>query len=238
MTRSISALPVSAYRPVASWRHTASIVAVMLALVLVGALFQHRSTNAPPVTTHPHVIPLYLQLLVMEWALFFFVWKRGLQTTGTTLRDVIGGRWASARDVAIDLALASLLLGSWKLVAPWLDRLLGPAHAASIVAYLPRGVVESVLWVALSLSAGFSEEFVFRGYFQRQFEAWTGNRAVALVLQAALFGVAHAYQGVVACVKIACFGAFFGLLALWRRSLRPGMIAHATIDILSGIFRV
>jgi len=30
----------------------------------------------------------------------------------------------------------------------------------------------------------------------------------------------------------------FGLLALWRGSLRPGIIAHAGSDILSGIFRI
>jgi hypothetical protein len=30
----------------------------------------------------------------------------------------------------------------------------------------------------------------------------------------------------------------FGLLALWRGSLRPGMIAHSGTDILSGIFGI
>jgi hypothetical protein len=40
-----------------------------------------------------------------------------------------------------------------------------------------------------------------------------------------------------ACVKIACFGALYGLVAIWRGSLRPGMMAHAWSDILSGIFR-
>jgi hypothetical protein len=30
----------------------------------------------------------------------------------------------------------------------------------------------------------------------------------------------------------------FGLLAIWRGSLRPGMIAHAGSDILSGIFGI
>jgi membrane protease YdiL (CAAX protease family) len=79
---------------------------------------------------------------------------------------------------------------------------------------------------------------VFRGYFQRQFEAFTGSKWLALCLQAVLFGISHGYQGAQACVKIAIFGALFGLLALWRGSLRPGIIAHAGSDILSGIFRI
>jgi hypothetical protein len=39
-------------------------------------------------------------------------------------------------------------------------------------------------------------------------------------------------------VKIAIFGAMYGLLAIWRKSLRPGMMAHAWSDILSGIFGI
>jgi hypothetical protein len=59
-----------------------------------------------------------------------------------------------------------------------------------------------------------------------------------LFLQAALFGISHGYQGIEACAKIAIFGAMFGLLAIWRNSLRPGMMAHAWSDILSGIFGI
>jgi membrane protease YdiL (CAAX protease family) len=61
---------------------------------------------------------------------------------------------------------------------------------------------------------------------------------MAWVLQALLFGISHGYQGIEACVRIAVYGALFGLLALWRGSLRPGMMAHAGSDILSGIFRI
>ncbi len=36
-------------------------------------------------------------------------------------------------------------------------------------------------------------------------------------------------------ITITVYGALFGLLAWWRRSLRPGMIAHAWTDIFSGV---
>jgi hypothetical protein len=35
---------------------------------------------------------------------------------------------------------------------------------------------------------------------------------------------------------IAVYGCMFGALALWRRSLRPGIIAHFLQDSISGIF--
>jgi len=61
---------------------------------------------------------------------------------------------------------------------------------------------------------------------------------IALFLHAVLFGVAHGYQGLEAWVKIAIFGALYGLVALWCGSLLPGMMAHGGGDILSGIFRM
>jgi hypothetical protein len=66
----------------------------------------------------------------------------------------------------------------------------------------------------------------------------TGSKWAAVCLQAVLFGVGHGYQGVQATAKIALFGALFGALAIWRGSLRPGIMAHAFGDILSGIFGI
>jgi len=115
--------------------------------------------------------------------------------------------------------------------------LTGNGHAASIGGFMPRRPTEIALWILLSLSAGFVEELVFRGYFQRQFEAWTGSRSLALLLQSLLFGVSHGYQGLMACARIAVYGMIFGVVALWRKSLRPGMMAHAMTDIIVGLPR-
>ena len=219
--------------------HTALFVALFLALTLGGAFFQREARSEPGrILQHPNVVPLYLSLIAMEWGLFFYVWKGGLHRSGMKLRDLIGGRWQSLKDVAIDAILALGIWTVWMIIEKGWEHWFGPEHAASIQTFLPRRGVEILLWVALSISAGICEEVVFRGYFQRQFEAFTRSKWIALFLQAVLFGISHGYQGVQACVKIAIFGALFGLLALWRGSLRPGIIAHAGSDILSGIFRI
>jgi len=219
--------------------HTALFVALFLALTLGGAFFQREARSEPGrILQHPNVVPLYLSLIAMEWGLFFYVWKGGLHRSGMKLRDLIGGRWQSLKDVAIDAILALGIWTVWMIIEKGWEHWFGPEHAASIQTFLPRRGVEILLWVALSISAGICEEVVFRGYFQRQFEAFTRSKWIALFLQAVLFGISHGYQGVQACVKIATFGALFGLLALWRGSLRPGIIAHTGSDILSGIFRI
>src|SRR5262249_39037875 len=111
------------------------------------------------------------------------------------------------------------------------------SHAASISRLLPNGAAESALWVLLSISAGICEEFVFRGYLQRQLTAFTGHPSIGLLLQSAVFGIAHGYQGLRASLVVALYGALFTALALWRKSLRPGMMAHAWTDIAGGLLR-
>jgi membrane protease YdiL (CAAX protease family) len=123
---------------------------------------------------------------------------------------------------------------AWLGIGRACDLWLGHGSARSVDSYLPRGPVEIGLWVALSLSAGFCEEIVFRGYFQRQFAALARSRPAGLVMQALLFGISHGYQGVDAAVRITLFGLLFGALAQSRRSLRPGMAAHAWTDVYSG----
>jgi len=73
---------------------------------------------------------------------------------------------------------------------------LGPSHLESVGFLTPRGGAEVALWVMMSVTAGFCEELVYRGYLQRQFLALTGSAALAVLVQAVLFGIAHWYQGV------------------------------------------
>jgi membrane protease YdiL (CAAX protease family) len=233
--------PPAPARPglVAPLWHTALLVVFLLAMTAAGAAFQ-QNAQAHPVVAEPHrdMSRLYLSLLLGEWGLVYYVWKGGLRRTGTTLGELIGGRWARARDVLTDLVLGFGLWGTWLIVQPLLERMLAPGHAASIDSMLPTSPLEIALWIALSLSAGFCEEVVFRGYLQRQFTVLTGGRWPAWLLVAVLFGVSHGYQGVQACVRITIFAALFGLLALWRRSLRPGILAHAWTDIAAGLIRI
>lgn len=215
--------------------HTALLVGLFLLLTVSGSLFQ-RGAQANPgaLQQHPRMWPVYLSLIAMEWALVWYVW-RGVRRTGTRLRDLIGGRWASAKDVLVDAILACGLWALWVGVTTAWEKWLGASHAASIRTFLPERMPEILLWIAVSISAGICEEIVFRGYLQQQCRALTHSGFVAVFLQAVLFGISHGYQGVEATIKIAIYGALFGLLALWRKSLRPGMVAHAWSDIFSGI---
>ena len=235
-TIAASGLEFQSSKPVAPWWHTSLLIAIFLGLALSGAFFQRQARAEPGMLEHhPNVVPPYLSLIAMEWGLVLYV-RKGLRRTGTKLIELIGGRWTSAKDVLKDAALALGVWGTWSLGEMAWNRWLGSGHAASIQSMLPQRGIEILLWICVSASAGFCEELVFRGYFQRQFHSYTHSRWIALFLQAVLFGVSHGYQGIEACVKIAVFGVLYGVTALWRGSLRAGMMAHAWSDIMSGIF--
>jgi uncharacterized protein len=231
---------LSAHGPVAEDRSSVApvwhtVVFVVVTLGLTGL----QAQQTPKVSTMniPTRLPVYLVMIVFALILLSYVWLLGLRPAGKTLRDIIGGRWNHPRDFWLDVGIA---LAFWMVVAGMLVAMRGllgqnKEGLQAMRMLIPRTYAEMVVWVVLSVTAGFCEELIFRGYLQRQFLALTGNPAFAVVLQAIVFGVAHLYQGWKGALTITVYGGLFGALAAWRKSLRPGMIQHASQDTFSGI---
>jgi membrane protease YdiL (CAAX protease family) len=217
---------------VASWRHTATLTAVLLGIALLGLIALSRARTGGP--GEPAGAGTYLGLLAAEWGLFVYL-RLGLKRRGTSLVRLISARELTPRTLAVDgllgLALLAILLGaSWSI-----GQLLGPGNGALVQALGVRDPALVPLWIILSLSAGFVEELTFRGYFQRQFAALAGRPWLGVVAQALLFGVTHGYQGGMLMLRIVLLGLIFGVAAQLRRSLVPGMAAHAGLDIIGGL---
>lgn len=99
---------------------------------------------------------------------------------------------------------------------------------------LPHSPDELRWFVAASLTAGFCEEFLFRGYLIWAFEpllGWWGAAALSL----SGFAAAHAYQGREGVIKSGLVGAVLTLLVALSGSLIPAIVLHALVDILSGV---
>jgi membrane protease YdiL (CAAX protease family) len=215
--------------------HTLGLIGILLLAVAFGAWFQQRpESQSAGEAERRSVIGLYISALLLDWALFYYVWRFATRY-GTTFERIAGERWSGAGDVARDVAIAIPFWVVWQAAAILTHRFLGPSAAKSIGAFLPRSGSEITLWIGVSATAGFCEEFVFRGYLQQQLQAWTGRPGVALAVQSVCFGIAHAYQGIQNAAVITVLGALYGGLALWRRSTRPGMLAHAWSDVYGGL---
>jgi CAAX protease family protein len=235
----VPATPADGRRLVAPLWHTIVLIAFLFALAAYGAYAQLHAKPGPElVERRGSTVPLYLSLIAAEWGLLRFVVAGGLKKTGTSLRDLIGRRWAGWRDVARDVLIALAAWVVWTASESLIRHALGNDTAKDIGALLPRSPLEITTWVGLSLTAGFCEEAIFRGYLQRQFQAITGSAVAAVLLQAVVFGISHGYQGLRNVVAITILGLVYGAIVLWRKSLKPTMILHAGTDVVSGIFGI
>lgn len=207
---------------------------VLLACVSAG-LFRMQSLGSDAGGAPHGSVPVYLAVMACEWALVGYIWIGGRRQGAVPLRDLIGGRWSGMNAVLRDLGVAVAFWIVWTLMAIAVNALVGPSHSKPLAFMSPSGAAEITLWVMMSLTAGFCEELVYRGYLQRQALALSGSAALAVLFQAVIFGAGHWYQGVKMVVVITVLGTLFGNLAHWRKSLRPGMISHAWSDILNVI---
>jgi len=226
-----SASPSSVFGPrslIASRTHTAILASTFAFLALAGGYAQGTGRVSRAAPTAHQVIQLYFTALAVEWASVYYVWI-GTRRRNVTLRSLLGGRWDSPKTIAIDVVTAAVLWSVWLAIVSALP------GTDSVQSLLPRTPIEFSIWILVAMSAGFCEELVFRGYFQRQFLALTGSAGAAITLQALVFGVGHSYEGAWAVAKITAYGILFGLLAAWRKSLRPGMLAHAWSDIFAAV---
>jgi uncharacterized protein len=230
-------------QPVAPAWHTAGVAILVVGLAALGPL--HLGALLRDGLAHlPGIGPLlaamtprqtgYVFTLSGEWLIFAFIWL-GVRLQGVPFSAVTGAMpWRASRLVR-DLGVALLFLLAAGIVLNVTGHLLHAVPAAALKTMLPQSLADKLLFAVLALTAGVCEETIFRGYLQRQLTAWLGSRALGLLLQAVLFGAAHIYQGYIMVVQIAVFGVMFGLLALWRKNLRPGMIAHFVQDAVSGL---
>lgn len=210
-------------QPIATTRHTCIVLAV---LAIVSISTWRANTTRKPGSAPPSRIAFYAGAILAEAALLYFV-ARGLRITP---RELIGDF------SAIDIPIAAAFWFVARVALNALRRVLGGADSR-VAGLTPTTPAEKIVWIALSLAAGIAEEFAYRGYLQRQFTAWTRSRTAGVLLQAMVFGLSHGYQNVQSMIVVAAYGLLFGLLALWRGTLAPGMLAHAATDIVGGLWR-
>jgi membrane protease YdiL (CAAX protease family) len=99
---------------------------------------------------------------------------------------------------------------------------------------LPRTRTELTWFGGVALTAGFCEEFLYRGVFIWVLSPWLGWWGAA-ALSGALFALGHAYQGWAGVVRTGIVGTFFTALVALFDSLWPAMVLHALVDLGGGV---
>jgi len=99
---------------------------------------------------------------------------------------------------------------------------------------LPQSTIELLPYLALAVTAGLCEEFLYRG-FAMAVLARAGLSAWLVVLTSSLlFGLAHSYQGRGGMVMTFLVGLLLGWSRLAYASLIPAILWHTAVDVVAG----
>jgi membrane protease YdiL (CAAX protease family) len=180
---------------------------------------------------------LWLRGALLMWAatgLVLWLWF----ASGVTAASVGLGRpegWRLWAPLALGGAFVALQARS----ALGLARLAAPneklrAQLSGVAPISPRTASELPAFFGASITAGFCEEVLFRGFLVWVLQPVVGLW-IAVGLAAVLFGVAHAYQGAAGVLRTGLLGLIFMAIVLLTGSLWPAIVLHAAVDAMGGV---
>jgi CAAX protease family protein len=222
---------------IASPGNFAVLLAVLLAFPIVlrwtGALSVAEIEPQSPQHTRAFLKFCFV-LTTFLWTCFAIAFVGIRRREKITWQEVIGAKWNHWQAVVGDLGVAVGAFLTMVVIGNLSNAVLGPLQhdATAFRSMVAQNTTEALGFLVVALSAGFVEEFVFRGYIQRQCQALYGNTILASALQVLIFTQGHFYQGWVRLVPVLLIGTVLTIIALWRKSLIPGMIAHGVGDCL------
>lgn len=200
-----------------------------LMLVPIPVLVARQTAMMPEATTLPRR-QLYTSTIVGLWILAAIT--------------TIAARWSAVDAAQLGLVLpAALPLLGWSagltaagLAIVLVSRVLGVRESDMTRRMLPDTRAERMAFTALSLTAGFCEELIFRGFLLHLMHVAAGSMIVAVVVTSAIFGAMHAYQQPGGAIRAGVLGALLSLPVALTGSIVASIIAHAALDIIAGIF--
>jgi len=183
----------------------------------------------------------------MYWSSAAFLWVSAGAVIGAWLYagrplEDLGlsrGRLPALAVVIAVAFVAGFALDSWRQLGSDRSRARTLARWARDTPFMPRNAGEFVHFSVLAVSAGVCEEIVFRGHLVSYVSWWTNSSwpglAFAVGAPAALFAIAHLYQGWAVVGRIAAMALAFGTLFVLTESLLVPIILHAGVDLVAGL---
>jgi len=214
------------------------LIFVVLGVVIPwrGHVRLKRLLTLPFVDTKEKLV-LYATTICVQWILAGVVaWRsfaRGLTFAGLGLghRTTAGILlWSLVGSLFFGVFQWSNLRRVGRMTGPVADRMRSLAERL-----LPRSAVEFAPYVALAITAGVCEEFLYRGFVIGALASTGISRWTVVAISSVLFGLAHTYQGRSGVFGTTLLGLLFGTARLHVQSLMPAMAWHAAVDVVAGI---
>lgn len=217
---------------------------IMLAVILIGlpleTLINLKQTRADLASGEPSVrIKHYTSTILLLWGValpILVLWAvsdRGWDALGfrlqTDLMSLSG--WALAALITAYFIYQNVLVSASQKVRTQFRETL--SKDAVMSGFLPHSAEDRHLYNLLSITAGITEEIIFRGYLIWAFGLFIplwGAALCALVV----FTLLHAYQGPKNLPAIFLMGGLVTLIFVLSGSIWPAIAVHIFVDILNG----
>ena len=191
-----------------------------------------------PQTTKMDRLSLYASTIAFQWlAAGVILWR----TSAHGIRAAqLGLAIPSPRiTIAAAIALSTLILlnqiFSLRRIAASPTEIKGILPQLALKVF-PQDDVERLAFFALVSTVAVCEEIIYRGFVQLIFQSWSGGSVtVGIVGSAAIFALAHLYQGPRGLLSTSVIGLLFSAIREWTGSLLAPLVAHFVADLAAGL---
>lgn len=219
------------------WDFALILIFLATAVPLLGRRRVRQLTQMPQ-TTKRDRLTLYASTIVFQWfAAGIILWRAKAHRIPF---DRLGLAIPSPiLTVIVTILLSALILANQLLSLRRLTT--NPSEARGALPQLalkifPQDATERLVFFGVVATVAICEELIFRGFVQRVFEDLSGGLILAGVLgSAAMFGLAHLYQGRRGIITTSVVGILFSTVRSWTGSLTAPLIAHFVADLTAGL---
>jgi membrane protease YdiL (CAAX protease family) len=190
-----------------------------------------------PLVESSERLSLYWSTIAFQWFAALLVawraWAHGFtaQQLGLLMPE---GLWVVVLTVSGAVAIVTLQWLNLRRMGRSNSPLRGPLRALA-ERILPQTRRELIPFLALAVTAGLCEEFLYRGFAMAVIRRAGLPTAVVVLLSSILFGLAHLYQGRGGFVSTMVLGLLFGLGRTALGSLLPVIVWHMGVDVVAGV---
>ena len=223
------------------WDFTLILIVLAVLVPWRGAVRVRRLLAQSALTTTQR-LSLYASTIAFQWLIVAVIsWRScSRHLSPNELGLVVSVVWQTATITVVFTAL--LCLNQW---AGLRKIALVPVDQRGFLfqftqKIMPQTPIESPAFVALALTAGLSEEFVYRGFvlavLRRVLSGSVFGAFIAIVVSSLWFALAHLYQGHRGIITTFVVGILFSIVRTWSGNLVPAVVGHIGVDLVAGLY--
>jgi len=174
---------------------------------------------------------LYSRLFFWLWVAVLYVYAHKAERTDFLLwKDKVYGFWFYPASFG---ALYLLKIGTG--IIGTIPKLFGYHDDPRVLIQMLTVISQSMPLVLFgAITAGVTEELIFRGYLVPRLELLFKNKYMPVIISALFFSLMHyRYGSVMQTIFTFCFGIVLAIHYQWYRNIKVLILSHALVDLIS-----